>query len=269
MYHSYSMQGKRESNEDFHFISINNDGSDKNANYINLLCVFDGHGGKGVSKYLKENLPGFFTKKYKKNIFLQPKEFIKHVYNVCNLLQKELEEKHPKIACKCGSTACIIIHYHDAENKKNILWSINIGDSRAVLANKNSMAVQLTKDHKPNSPDERKRIEHMGGKIEFDGCDWRIKGLSLSRAIGDTDCKPYVICEPQINIVKLSSYDRFIIIGCDGLWDVINNQDAIEYVQHIMDNNKNKKINYAKALCEHAYKLGSLDNITVIVYLLN
>lgn len=267
--YSYSMIGKRDTNEDYHFGIINSNNEDEDINPINIFCVFDGHGGKGVSKYLKQNLPDFFTKKYKKNIFIQPETFTKYIYQVYDLLQSELIKKHPKIAIESGSTACVIIHYYDVKGKKNILWTINVGDSRAVLSNNNNMAVQLTKDHKPNSPDEKKRIEQLGGKLVFDGCDWRIKGLSLSRAIGDIECKPFVTHVPNINFTKLSLQDKFIIIACDGVWDVINNQDAIDFIQNLIDNTKNKKINYAKELCEHCYNLGSLDNITVIIYLLN
>jgi serine/threonine protein phosphatase PrpC len=61
----HTVQGKRESNEDQHFIFSNLDGKDCDKNCINMIGVFDGHGGKLVSKYLKENLPDYFTKKFK------------------------------------------------------------------------------------------------------------------------------------------------------------------------------------------------------------
>lgn len=269
--YSFTMQGKRDSNEDCHFSMINMDNKNEEYNTINMFCVFDGHGGKGVSKYLKKNLPNFFIKKFKKNIYLHPETFVKYVTSVFNTLQEELIKSHPRVANFSGSTCCIIIHYFDITEKKNVLWTINIGDSRAVLCNRNGLANQLTKDHKPNSPDEKKRIEQLGGKIEFDGCDWRIKNLSLSRSFGDGDCAPYVTHNPEINRFKLSSNDKFIIIACDGLWDVVNNQDAIDFIQNLIDNKKLDKsfnCNYAEELCNYAYNNGSLDNITVIVYFL-
>jgi serine/threonine protein phosphatase PrpC len=58
--YSYSVQGKRDSNEDQHFHEININNSNSNLYPINLFCVFDGHGGKLVSKFLKEKLPNFF-----------------------------------------------------------------------------------------------------------------------------------------------------------------------------------------------------------------
>ena len=63
---TYSLQGRRERNEDQHFSLLNLDNNNKKLNKINLVCVFDGHGGKSVSKYLKYNLPQYFLKKDRK-----------------------------------------------------------------------------------------------------------------------------------------------------------------------------------------------------------
>jgi serine/threonine protein phosphatase PrpC len=262
--YSYSIQGKRESNEDQHFIYTNLDDSDKEKNDINIFGVFDGHGGKLVSKYLKENLPLYFIKKFSKNIFVKPEKFSKYVNKVFDLIQDNIKKEHPRAANYCGSTACLLIHCIDKTEKKTFLWILNVGDSRSVLANKSGIAVQLSKDHKPNSPDERLRIEKLGGKIAFDGVDWRVKDLSLSRSFGDLECTPFVTHLPQIYRYKLSSGDKFIIKACDGLWDVVSNQEAIDFVIDLQ--NKNFKGNFSKALCDYAYGKGSLDNITTIVY---
>lgn len=57
----------------------------------------------------------------------------------------------------------------------------NAGDSRAVLCQQGK-AVPLSFDHKPNNPDEMKRIVNAGGWV--DAC--RVNGnLALSRALGD------------------------------------------------------------------------------------
>jgi hypothetical protein len=262
----HTVQGKRESNEDQHFIFSNLDGKISDRNNINMIGVFDGHGGKLVSKYIKENLPDYFTKKFKDNLLSKPEKFSKYVSKVFDTLQTKLIEEHPKAVNYCGSTACLVIHCINKLEKKGYLWVINIGDSRAVLNNKNGLSIQLSKDHKPNSPEERMRIEKMGGKIAFDGADWRVKDLSLSRAFGDIDCTPYVTHLPQIYKHKLSSKDKFIILACDGLWDVVSNQDAIDFIQDLL--NKNFKGNFSKMLCEHALAKGSMDNVSIIIYFL-
>ena len=222
--YSHSLQGFRDSNEDHHFHVLNLNNNNINYNTINLLGVFDGHGGKTVSKFLKDNLSYFFLNKFKdtkKHLFNKPELVEKYVYKIFNLIQNKLIEDHPRVVHRCGSTACMVIHHKDTSNKSK-LWVINVGDSRAIKCNKFNIAEQLSQDHKPNSPEERMRIEQLGGRIDFDGSDWRIEGLSLSRAFGDLDCAPYVIHLPQIYEYNIDN-DRFIVLACDGLWDVLTN----------------------------------------------
>lgn len=262
---SHSLQGRRNTQEDQHITILNMNGNNKIQNNINFFGVFDGHGGKKVSHYLKYNLPEFFITKFDKNIYNDDKIFVKYANNVYDMLQNNLKEKHPRAVEYCGSTACVGIH--TKENNKQYLWIINVGDSRAVLCNKEGKAKQLSTDHKPNFPEEKKRIENLGGKITFDGVDWRVKTLSLSRAFGDLDCCPYVTHLPHIFKHKISSQDKFLIIACDGLWDALTNHQVVEYIKKLQFNGF--KGNFAKELADHAFEKGSYDNITVIIYFLN
>jgi serine/threonine protein phosphatase PrpC len=65
----------------------------------------------------------------------------------------------------------------------------NAGDSRAVLAKKAGdkyISYDMSEDHKPELPEEKRRIEKAGGFVD----DNRVKGvLALSRAIGDLQYK--------------------------------------------------------------------------------
>jgi len=65
----------------------------------------------------------------------------------------------------------------------------NAGDSRAVLAVKNeskNIAIEMSKDHKPDLPEEKARIEKAGGFVE----DNRVENkLNLSRSLGDLEYK--------------------------------------------------------------------------------
>ena len=146
----HTVQGKRESNEDQHFIFSNLDGKNCDRNNINMIGVFDVHGGKLVSKYLKENLPDYFTKKFKDNLLSKPEKFSKYVSKVFDTLQTKLIEEHPKAVNYCGSTACLVIHCINKLEKKGYLWVINIGDSRAVLNNKNYLPNNAPFSHLSN-----------------------------------------------------------------------------------------------------------------------
>lgn len=94
-----------------------------------------------------------------------------------------------------GSTSCCLVIQDDGKNSCNFITA-NVGDSRAVLARQGN-AVELTVDHKPNSLDERARIERLGGMVTWHGKRtldgtpieetgvYRVnRNLALSRAIG-------------------------------------------------------------------------------------
>ena len=261
--YSYSLQGKRDANEDQHIHILNINGENENLNDINFFGVFDGHGGKNVSKYLKNTMPKFFITKFWKNIYHNDNNAYKYFIKVFDIIQSQLIKEHPRVAIRCGSTACVGIHYKD-KNNDDKLWIINVGDSRAIKCNMNNISEQLSLDHKPKSPEEKKRIESLNGKLEFDGSDWRISGLSLSRAFGDLDCKPYVTHLPHIYKYNINPDDKFIIFACDGLWDVLSNQDVVDYINELL--NIEFKGNFSKQLAEYAIHKGSLDNVSVIVY---
>ncbi len=260
---SASLQGIRESNEDEHVIIENIDSNDKNLNKVNMLAVYDGHGGPYVSKFLKDNMFKYFLKKTNDNKLDDNKKTINYINGVFSHLQSKL--KKYKYAKYCGSTALVTLE--TKKRNKRTLWVANTGDCRSVMCNKYNIAVQLTKDHKPNCMEERKRIEGLNGKITFDGDDWRIKDLSLSRAFGDLDATPYVTHLPQIYKYKISNNDKFIILACDGLWDVMSNQEVVNFVLEYkskIDPLKDK-INIAEKLAQFAINSGSSDNITIII----
>lgn len=261
--HTYTLKGKRRSNEDEHFNIINLNNTNNNLHPINFVGVFDGHGGKLVSKYLKKKLPRYFLKKSITNIYHEKNNVVTSFFSkLYDNIQNKLKKDHLYASQHCGSTAICGIHYLDKKNNPN-LWIINVGDSRAVLCNHKNLTVPLSKDHKPNTPDERKRIHKLGGRkyIKFDGTDWRIKDLSLSRAFGDVDTAPYVTHKPEVLKMKLNKNDKFVIFACDGLWDVISNSEAVKFVNRKI----NSKQNIAKILAERAIEKGSYDNVTVSI----
>tara|TARA_Y100000589_G_C27132047_1_gene620997 strand:- start:166 stop:990 length:825 start_codon:yes stop_codon:yes gene_type:complete len=268
--HSISLLGKRDSNEDKHIISINLDSNNEGLKDINLFAVFDGHGGKDVSKFLKTNLPPFFVSKQSNYDITSVDKFKKYTTKVFDHLQKKLEKAFKNFSYNIGSTALLAVFYKKA-NKTNY-YVVNVGDCRATLCNKDIIGVQLSKDHKPHILEEKTRIESIGGELEFDGEDWRIGGLSVSRAFGDMDALPYVTHKPEIFKYNLKKNDKFMIIACDGLWDVLSNQDVVNFVQEKINKTENLSTmvghspnNIAHALGEYAIKKGSHDNVSIII----
>lgn len=260
--YSVSLKGLRPQNEDTHVIIENLDSTNKNDPKINLYAVFDGHGGKQVSRYLKDTLPLFFSDNRVKYPLTK-----RYVINVYDHLQNKLKET--KYATHMGSTALVVVQFK--VNNDSFLNIINTGDSRCILCRDN-FAIPLTKDHKPNAPEELHRIEKIGGMgiITFDGHDHRIHDLSVSRAFGDTDSTPEVTHRPDIFKYKIDKTDKFIVIGCDGLYDVLDNTDITNFVLlQCYDSNLTKRINpninIAKRLGDYAISKGSTDNVSIVV----
>eukprot|EP00252_Welwitschia_mirabilis_P014242 TRINITY_DN3133_c0_g1_i3.p1 TRINITY_DN3133_c0_g1~~TRINITY_DN3133_c0_g1_i3.p1 ORF type:complete len:214 (-),score=28.60 TRINITY_DN3133_c0_g1_i3:813-1454(-) len=142
----------------------------------------------------------------------------------------------------------------------------NAGDCRAVLG-KRGKAIEMSRDHKPNCSIERLRIESLGGSV-FDGY---LNGqLSVARALGDWHMKgpKGSVCplsaEPELKEVILSDEDEFLILGCDGLWDVMTSQCAVSIVRReLMIHNDPERC--SRELVREALNRDTRDNLTVIV----
>lgn len=261
-----SKQGKRPQNEDKHSIITNLSGEDRKINNINLYAVYDGHGGKYVSEYLSKKLPPAFLDRS-----LEYPLNGRTINSIYKTLTADLQQNHLKQSSHCGSTCLVVLEYRYKTNR--YIDILNTGDSRCVLCIDN-MAIAKTKDHKPNWPEEKERITKLGGDIYFDGYDWRIKDLSVSRAFGDNDATPYLTSKPEVFRHRITQNEKFMILACDGLWDVIDNQTAVNLVLSecytIRTGCRNtNKINIARRLADYALEKGSTDNITVVVVFLN
>ena len=100
----------------------------------------------------------------------------------------------------------------------------NVGDSRAALVFRDGSARPLSRDHKPDLPAERARVEATGGQVVFAGC-WRVQGdLAVSRAFGDCHLKRWgVIAAPElVTYVLDTNLHRWLVLASDGLWDVMS-----------------------------------------------
>ncbi len=259
--YSISKKGRRDQNEDKETIFINSDNRDIKYNKINIFGVYDGHGGKYVSRFLTEKIPQYF-----KNLNTKYPLSGRYIRSTFKEIQQDLEKNHSDSCECCGSTCLVAVDY--IHEQKRFIDIINLGDSRCIIS-RNNKANAITSDHKPNWPDERERIKKMGGEIYFDGADWRIGDLSVSRAFGDLDNKPYISCVPDIFRYRLNKRDQFMILACDGLWDIADGQEVVNFIitncYDLEYNRINKKTNIARLLADYAVQKGSTDNITIII----
>ena len=141
--------------------------------------------------------------------------------------------------------------------------TVNLGDSRLVVVYKSGHTKQITTDHKPEDIIEKRRIEKIGGEIYKDSEGvFRVGQLSLARAFGDGDNAPYISQVPDVYYNKITNNTKYIVMACDGLWDVVDNKDLSSLIDgYKKENSKNVAAN----LAQEALKKGSYDNVSIIV----
>ena len=247
-----SIKGRRQSNEDSHNIILN---KSLNNNFkINLLSIYDGHGGDKISNFLKNNIPLLYC-----NTKLKYPLTRKYHIKIFDFLQKRIISG--KYGYLQGSTCLLnILYRYNNDIYMNIL---NLGDCRLTIVNKNDTYEQITIDHKPDDKIEAKRINDIGGEIYKDSEGvYRIGNLSLSRAFGDGDNAPYISHVPDIYTIKITKQNEFIVMACDGLWDVIENNELYKLLKEYQTK---KIVNYASKLATEALERGSTDNISIII----
>ena len=227
----------------------------------NIYSIMDGHGSNGhlVSNFIKQKIIlyfndiSFYFKKIKnkskdivfpENILeLIKKKLTKNNYQKLKEFFKSIDESLSSIEVRFDSnfsgSTCILIF-----QLGSYIISCNIGDSRALLIKDNKDIIELSKDHKPENEEEKKRIIDMGGivsqcndlyddgkkggpfRVWMKGCDY--PGLAMSRSIGDKIAHSIgVINEPEIKEFNIKDDDKFIIMGSDGVWQFLNNDDII------------------------------------------
>ena len=244
-YASCEMQGWRNTMEDAKLAVLDL------ADNMMLFGVFDGHGGKEVAEFVSRHLPSellsnrdFQSKNYEqalKTSFLRMDELIRSTEGMKEVIRisKDLPENYPVqadpslLVAGCTSVVALVVD--------NVVYVANAGDSRCII-NRDGRAIELSIDHKPELPQERDRIIRAGGMVE----DGRVMGnLNLSRSIGDLEYKKnnsipakdqMISAYPDVRIENLCAKDSFIILACDGVWDMLTSQECVDYVAQRIKN---------------------------------
>ncbi|KAL4887337.1 phosphatase 2C-like domain-containing protein [Aspergillus karnatakaensis] len=141
--------------------------------------------------------------------------------------------------------------------RQRVLYTANVGDARVVLC-RNGKALRLSYDHKGSDENEGRRIANAGGLI----INSRVNGvLAVTRALGDAYIKDLVTGHPYTTETVIQpDLDEFIILACDGLWDVCSDQEAVELIRNVSDAQEASKI-----LVDHALARFSTDNLSCMV----
>lgn len=244
--------------------------------------VYDGHGGPACADFLRDNLHQFVTRN--ENFPFNPKEALLQGFAQAESAFFEYA-KSQSPRDKSGSCAVAALIVGD------ICYVANVGDSRAIMSGEQGNKVYpLTKDHKPNDPTERQRIEKNGGRVYQSTAqiapDQQIMGpfrilpgrLSVSRSIGDFEAKiaeyggnpEVLIATPEIRAFKIHSEYDFILMASDGIFDKLTNREAVQCVINAINQ---KLVTDVHRMCAvgvenvmvTALNKRTMDNITVVI----
>jgi len=271
-----AMQGWRTGMEDAHALVMRlKDATEEAAGEPPkaFFAVYDGHGGYEVAKYVARHLHKILedSDKYKSGDVAGA---LVDAYIATDDLMlteegfKELNEIHDAFAVKteslfapaevssmmigCTAVSCVI------DFAKRVITCANSGDSRCILSEAGQL-VRLSEDHKPQLESEKNRIIAAGGKIT----NGRVNGnLNLTRTLGDHEYKQnkklkpeeqIISCVPDTKTYDIKDETDFVILGCDGIWDVMRDQEAINFVfKHLLP---------LESLTEEEKGLCSISNI--------
>jgi|SRR3989344_2757841 len=235
--------GRRAEMEDAH-TTVENLGGETGRSFY---AIYDGHGGKRAADLAAKILHNLVLRQLRDKQdmgFALTKAFV------------ETDQEIEALGINDGATAIVAI-----VDRKTISIA-NAGDARAVL-DVRGRALRVSRDHKPDDSQERRRIQEAGGFVSpaRDGGVARVNGsLAVARALGDREYGNLVSPIPDIKLIDRLPEHKAIILACDGVWDVISDQEAVNITASTEDPQE-----ASNWIMQEALRKGSRDNISVLV----
>jgi len=182
---------------------------------------------------------------------------------------------NPQLALTCGATMCGILLLGEA------LICFNLGESRAVVV-KESSFIRLSTDHLPGRPDEKERIQKIGGIVK----DGRLNGkMDISRCFGQFEYKEtmqhrqlklyndpgnaqLLSCDPEITVYFINQQeDDLILLYTSRLYESFQEERMFGYIQHQARTDDPKDIELGlDVIVKEGTKLNPVcDNMTVLL----
>ncbi|UJR10777.1 hypothetical protein I4U23_014964 [Adineta vaga] len=268
-----AMQGWRSTMEDQHkhLIPLDN----HSWKLWSYFAIFDGHNGIDTAKNASEQLDIHLINALNHMLERQHDDTIypdipvyssqldlNQLHGAIKQTYYELDQDLRKVVK--DESGCVCITCLIGPEK---IYLINIGDSRAIIISNDGCILAHTEDHKPDDPAERERIQEAGGKISKSSINdvLRVENqLAMTRVLGDFAIDKQIV-PPMADIIE---YPRnilasFIILACDGIWDVMTNEEVAQFVIHRASTNKLEEI--TSQLLDECVRRRSTDNMSVYI----
>ncbi|XP_022705831.1 probable protein phosphatase 2C T23F11.1 isoform X2 [Varroa jacobsoni] len=197
-----------------------------------FFAVYDGHGGAKVAKYASCHV----HRKIVSQQAYQEGNYVRAIQQAFLEVDQDMLNDDVMKEELAGSTGVVVLIKRDDPKSMGTMYCGNVGDSRAVCCIA-GRTMPLSFDHKPSNKEEARRINAAGGWVDFN----RVNGnLALSRAFGDfvfkkNEKKPaheqIVTAFPDVTVEPLTPDHEFVVLACDGIWDVMSNEEVIEFIR--------------------------------------
>jgi serine/threonine protein phosphatase PrpC len=200
------------------------------AKLTGLLSLCDGHSGRLPAYWTTQTLPDVFK------VLKDPHNHLDIQTSLMRIDQAVLNSLNKSL----GGTTLVGVVFTVAPDLSSCKATVfHLGDSRCILIRADNSFIQVTQDHKPDSPLERERIEAAGHSVHIPGGDYPARidaSLGLSRALGDAVYKrnlqvPFYnqavtsLCD--VTDVVLSPGD-FLLLLCDGYFETQSSADVVK-----------------------------------------
>lgn len=230
-----SEANKRKVLEDAYFLDI--------ISEFEIFCgVYDGHIGSFAAEYARDNIYKMFF------------EQLSQGKNELEAFKNAYEKVSENLLLQESGTVAANFYLRDSK-----MFYANSGDARLVIVGEYG-ARQLTEDHRIDNPEERERIEKNGGIIMPPYVYKGGIGLEPTRTLGDAYFKDIgVICTPDLGFYTLDNNDKWILIGTDGLFDILDNDVIAELIKDA----QNAKI--ASTILKKEVLFRGGDNVTFVL----
>ena len=276
---------------------------------MSYFGVFDGHGGETCSEYLKNNYLNILIEN--KNFPFDIKTAIiesfekaeEEIYNQNK--NKKLEEIDPSGSCALVAIITENKIYIGNIGDSRAIMSLNNGSKVKQLTNdhkpnnikeyeriiKNGGKVYVDDDYTEDEHGkyDEKELKYILNKSEFE----KYKGqkdvifrhypsdLAVMRSVGDLKSKKKeygglpgnIIGIPDVFIYDYNASNDFMIMGCDGIYDDLSNEEIVKAAWYIFKN-KMKEKNYdinllskdaVDMIIKYGMDLLTSDNLSCIV----
>ena len=213
----------------------------------NFICkghtffgVFDGHGPLG------HHIATFISMRISDRLLHDSEltceeDYPEGIQRACVGAFNDMIELHEDAAKESGCTASFGIVTGD------YVYVGNVGDSRTCYVRdtggggccggRGIESRAITQDHTPELESEAERVKKCGALVMQMGPVLRVvhpnsakeglRGLAMSRSFGDLWARYIgVVAEPQVYVHKLTSEDRYIMCGSDGVWDMLSVEEC-------------------------------------------